>query len=214
MTPGSFSWFSSTYWTTWVSTSVLTVAPEKGSAFSCSRTRRADDLRLGAEHLREARVELSALGLGLGQLVRSDLEREAWAVVDEHAAVAVEDLAARRLDLDLAQAVVVGLGPVTVAREDLEVPEAEEDDREHRERDAADHGDPDRGLWRGLLAFGVAVHQRLPICEPAIADAAQADRAGRARAAPAAAALERIDDEHRAKDAPRRARRAAARSPS
>ena len=49
------------------------------------------------------------------------------------------DAAARRLDADLADPVVVRLRDVLVAAEDLEVPEAEEDDREQDERDAAQH---------------------------------------------------------------------------
>ncbi len=54
-----------------------------------------------------------------GSSVGSHLERERGAVADQRLAVAVEDLAARRLDGDLAHLVVVGLGQVAVAREHL-----------------------------------------------------------------------------------------------
>ena len=57
-------------------------------------------------------------------------------------AVAVDDVAARRLDALLADLVVVRLGEVLVAGEHLQVPEPEEDDREERERDPAQDGDP------------------------------------------------------------------------
>ena len=53
-----------------------------------------------------------------------------------HLAVAVEDVAARRLHADLADAVVVRLRPVLVAGEDLHVPEAEEEHGEDRDRES------------------------------------------------------------------------------
>ena len=49
---------------------------------------------------------------------------------------------ARGLDALLADLVVVRLGEVLVAGEHLQVPEPEEDDREERERDPAQEGDP------------------------------------------------------------------------
>jgi hypothetical protein len=87
---------------------------------------------------------LLAAGAVARQLVGRHLERQARAVGDEHAPVAVEDLAAWRLHPDLAHAVVVRLLQVAIAREDLQVPEAEEDHRETDERDEAEHGDPHR----------------------------------------------------------------------
>ena len=89
----------------------------------------------------EHALALVALG---GQVLGRDLERQRGPVVDEHVAVAVEDLAARRLDLDLADLVVLGLGQIAVARQHLQVPEPQEDDREHRQRDPAEHRDAER----------------------------------------------------------------------
>ena len=62
---------------------------------------------------------------------------------------------ARRLHRDLADLVVLGLLQVLVAREHLEVPEAEEDDREHHQGDPAEDRDAQRELrgQDGPLAF-------------------------------------------------------------
>ena len=70
------------------------------------------------------------------------------AAVDEHVAAAVEDLAARRGHVEVAHPVDLRLGQVLVAREHLQEPQAEEDDREQRQRDAADDRDPQRELRR------------------------------------------------------------------
>jgi hypothetical protein len=94
----------------------------------------------------QARVDLLLADRVLRELVGRDLDRVAGPIAHEQAPVAVDDLAARRLDVDLAHAVVVGLGQVAVPGEDLQVPEAEEDDAEHHERGAADDGDADREL--------------------------------------------------------------------
>ena len=77
----------------------------------------------------------SAAGSSVGLTCTTGAAR----VSHERAAVAVDDVAARRLDLDLAHAVLARLGDVLLAREHLQEPEAEEDDREQRERDAAEH---------------------------------------------------------------------------
>ncbi len=97
------------------------------------------------------------------QLVGTDLQGQDRLVVDEDAAGAVEDLAARRLDLDLADAVGVRLLQVGLAGEDLEEPEAEEDRREGDDPDAAEDRHPHRelGVRRGGV-FVVAEHQTLP----------------------------------------------------
>ena len=72
--------------------------------------------------------------------------------LDQHAAVAVDDVAARRLDPDLADAVLARLGDVVLARQHLQEPQAEEDDREQHEREAAEHGDAHRELRRDRRA--------------------------------------------------------------
>src|SRR6185503_11920896 len=115
---------------------------------------------LHPERLGEALVQGIASRAGRWDLIGPHLDRQADAVVHQHAAVAVEDLPARRLDLDLPHAVVVRVREVLVAREDLEVPEAEEDDREHDQREAADDRHAERELRRDRRApVGVEVHQ-------------------------------------------------------
>ena len=83
-----------------------------------------------------------------GKLVGLDLERERGPVADQDLAVAIHDLAAGRLHLHLADAVVLRLLEVLVAGEHLEVPEAEEDDEEHHQRAAAQDRDA-QGELRG-----------------------------------------------------------------
>ncbi len=78
------------------------------------------------------------------QLRGVDLQRQAGPVVDQHFAVVVEDLAARGDDFGRAGAIALRLGEVFGAFEDLQVPEAEEEDPEERDGEAADHGDPQR----------------------------------------------------------------------
>ncbi len=72
------------------------------------------------------------------------LEREVGPVRDEDLAVPVEDLPPRRLHPDLADAVVVGEVEVLVARQHLQVPEAQEDHREDRDCEGGDDRHPDR----------------------------------------------------------------------
>ena len=69
-----------------------------------------------------------------------ELDHGRDAVLDERLAVAVEHRAARRLDAQLAHAVVARLAQVLVAGEHLQVPEAEEHDAEQREREHAEDG--------------------------------------------------------------------------
>ena len=88
----------------------------------------------------------------VGHGVREDLHHRRGAGLDQRPAVAVDDVAARRLDLDLAHAVLAGLADVLVAGQHLQEPEPEEDDREEHERDAAEHGDAHRELRRDRRA--------------------------------------------------------------
>ena len=78
----------------------------------------------------------------LGQFRGVQLQRQAGAVVDQDFAVAVEDVAARGDHFELAGAVVLRLGQVLVAGEHLQVPEAEEENREEGDADAADDRHP------------------------------------------------------------------------
>jgi hypothetical protein len=78
-----------------------------------------DPLRRELEHLAEIGVQLLLVGLLLGDAVRRQLDRQADAVLDQHTAVAIHDLPARRLHLDVAHPVRVRLGAVLLAGEDL-----------------------------------------------------------------------------------------------
>ena len=72
------------------------------------------------------------------------LHRRARDVADDHPALAVEDRAARRLDPDRPQLVVLGRLQVALAREHLQRPEPEEEQGEDRERDDAEDRRPAR----------------------------------------------------------------------
>ena len=74
-----------------------------------------DPVRLHAQQLPEPLVDLAPLVAIVRELVRAHHEREPAAVVHQHVAVAVDDLAARRLHLDLAHDVAAGLRGVLVA---------------------------------------------------------------------------------------------------
>ncbi len=100
------------------------------------------------DHRERLAVLVGDVELGLRDLGREDLHDRGGARLDERLAVAVDDVAARRLDLDLAHAVVARLADVVVAGQDLEEPEPEEDDREGDEGHAAEHGDAHRELRR------------------------------------------------------------------
>jgi hypothetical protein len=84
-----------------------------------------------------------ALGTGLGQVLGLHLERHVGSVGDQHLAVAVEDVATRRLHPDLPHPVVVGQAQVLVAREHLQVPEPQEDHREDRDSERGQDRHPD-----------------------------------------------------------------------
>ena len=136
-------------------------------------------------------VAVGDLQLGVRQAARDDLDDRRDARAHEPVAVAVDDVAARRLDLDLAHAVLARLGHVVLAREHLQEPQAEEDDREQHEREAAEHGHAHRELRRdrGAALFEVGWAQ---------ARRDRAEPAGRVRA-PAAAA--RVVGQERREDA-------------
>src|SRR5581483_10474756 len=85
--------------------------------------------------------------------------------VDEDGAVAVDDLATRRRDIERARVVALRLLGVRLAVEHLEEPEAEEDDGEHHQRDAADDGHPHGQLrtHRGSPVIRALDHRRTPL---------------------------------------------------
>ncbi len=79
-----------------------------------------------------------------GQVADPQLDGGASDVVDDDAAVPVEDRPARRLDPDRAELVPLRLRQVRVARQHLERPEPEEQHREDREGDDPEDPDPER----------------------------------------------------------------------
>ena len=109
----------------------------------------ADHLRLPhAQDGPQPGQQLVAPGAGRRDLVGPQLHGDRDPVVHEDAAVAVEHVAARRRHDDVADLVVRRLRQVLVARQHLQVPQAEEDDGEHRQRHAREHGHPPRKLRR------------------------------------------------------------------
>ena len=100
-------------------------------------------LRRHVEHGREA-LDHPVAPLLLRHVADPELDRRAGHVPDDHLALAIEDRAARRLDPDRAQLVVLGRVEVARAREHLQRPEPEEQQREDGDRDDPEHADPDR----------------------------------------------------------------------
>ena len=99
-----------------------------------------------AQHLREPlQHRVAAL---LGQIGHSNLDRRAGHVRDDRVPGPVEDRAARGLDGDGAELVVLRRVQVAVAGEDLERPQAQEEDGEDDERERGQHADPERELGR------------------------------------------------------------------
>ncbi len=105
------------------------------------------DARRG-QLLREPQQQVVALGgLEVLQAERIDGDHQGCAVVDEHAALRVEDATAGRLLLDGAHPVVGGLDLAFVGRHDLQVVEAGEEGGEEREDDDAQDAEAQaRGL--------------------------------------------------------------------
>ena len=78
--------------------------------------------------------------------------------------VTVRDGPPKRHDLDRAQAVVVSLGHVLLAAQDLQEPQAEEDDADEQHGEPDKHGDAQR--HRGQLDDG-------PVAAPSCGSAAR-----------------------------------------
>ena len=130
------TWASDWTMRRWISVAVVP------SSTPASRRSRSRSSCVGMGALRHALApRRRRLALGLGQAGGADLDDDRAAVRHDRLAVAVDDVPARRLDALLADLVVVRLGEVLVAGEDLQVPEPEEDDREQDERDPPEHGD-------------------------------------------------------------------------
>ncbi len=87
-------------------------------------------------------------GPALRQVRRPKLDPRAGHVHDEGAPVSVDDRPARRFETERANTVVVGLGQVTVARQDLQRPEAHEQRGEDGKGEEPEHCDPERELRR------------------------------------------------------------------
>jgi hypothetical protein len=111
-----------------------------------------------ADHPAEPRELLLARARRARQLGGLELERQGGAVGNQGATVAVQDLAARGPHCDLADLVVLGSLEIPVPGQHLEVPEAEEDDREHHQRQAAEDRDAKRELRRHQGSLTLAEH--------------------------------------------------------
>ena len=101
-----------------------------------------------AEHVRQPLKLVAAVPPLGGQVRRPDADRRDGAVVDEQLSVAIEDLAAGRLDAHLAELVVARGAQVVVAGEHLQRPEPQDQQRERGERERAEDADPKRHLRR------------------------------------------------------------------
>ena len=99
-----------------------------------------------AQHLREP-LQHRVPPL-LGQVGGPDLHRRAGHVGDDRVAGAVEDRAARRLERNDAQLVVLRRVQIAVAGEHLERPQTEEEHGEDDEGERGEHADPHRELRR------------------------------------------------------------------
>ena len=98
--------------------------------------------------MREPAVDEPALRARGWQVVGDDRDLRRDPPGREHGAVAVEDVAARRRDRDVADDVGGGLGGVLGAGQDLQVPQAEGDHAEQQEDDDAEHAHATGQLWR------------------------------------------------------------------
>ena len=101
-----------------------------------------------AQDLREPFQLVQARRPGLGQVGGEELDGRAGDVRHERPALAVEDLAARRLDPHRAELVVQRRPQVLRAREHLQRPEPEEEHAEDDERERPEDPDPQRELGR------------------------------------------------------------------
>ena len=87
-------------------------------------------------------AQLASAGAAVaGQVGGSQLEGHHRTVVDQDLAVAIEDLAARWVNPDVEDAVVIGEGAVVLTVEDLQGPEPEEDRRDRDDDDRAQNRD-------------------------------------------------------------------------
>ncbi len=101
-----------------------------------------------ARHHRDGLQLLQLRVPRLRQVGRPELEPRPRHVLHENVTVLVEDRAARRLESQRTDTVVVRLGEVALAGQDLKRPEAQEEDGEHPERQEREDRDPERGLRR------------------------------------------------------------------
>ena len=135
-----------------------------------------------ADDLAQPRELLLALLLRVRQIGGLELERQRGAVVDQNVSAAIQDLAAWGLHRDLANLVVPRLLQVLLAREHLQVPQPEEDDREHDQREAAEDRHAQRELRRHQGSFTLTEHHGR---ETPVARRMRRPRTRRGRDAPA-----------------------------
>ena len=100
---------------------------------------------LGGLHLQERAEALGdVLALAERQVGRDDLDRPRRDVVDEHAALAVEDQATRRGDRRLGRAIRLGPRGIDLSAVDLEIGEAGAEDAEDQHHHDAEGQETDR----------------------------------------------------------------------
>ena len=118
-----------------------------------------------------------------GQLVGLDLELERGAVGDQLLAVTVEDLAARRLDGELAHLVVLRLGQVLVAGEHSRYQRRRKMTTNITSADAAEDGDTQLQLRGHRRTAPIGAHQATPPSNGEVAPALPDEPSGGVRRA-------------------------------
>ena len=93
----------------------------------------------------QAGGNLVGIGHQVALLIAQQQDGERRIVVDDDAAFAVEDFAARREDGDLLDAILLGQGVVVVAARDLQPPQAEGQHQKNPQQDVLHCGEPELG---------------------------------------------------------------------
>ena len=104
--------------------------------------------------------DLVGVGLQIAVLIAQQQHRERRIVVDDDAAFAVEDLAARRQDGNLLDAVLFGQRAVVIAARDLQAPQPEGENQKNSQQDVLHCGEPELGDF-----FVATEHQGLQLSE-------------------------------------------------
>ena len=93
----------------------------------------------------QARCDLVGIGVEVAVLIAQQQHGERGIVVDDDAAFAVQNLAARREDGDLLDAVLFGQRGVVIAARDLQAPQPESQNQKNCQQDVLHCGEPELG---------------------------------------------------------------------